>query len=91
MKKIWNFWTVFQGKGDNYIMGFFDSLGDALGKGASSAMNSLMEKERKIENYVEKYQYRDDEFLIRKYKHPCWTEEKIAIVKLMKERGYGNS
>lgn len=44
-------------------MGFFDSLGDALGKGASSAMNSLMEKERKIENYVEKYQYRDDEFL----------------------------
>ena len=50
-------------------MGFFDSLGDALGKGASSAMNSLMEKERKIENYVEKYQYRDDEFLIRKYNY----------------------
>ena len=72
-------------------MGFFDSLGDALGKGASSTMNSLMEKERKIENYVEKYQYRDDEFLIRKYKHPSCTEEKIALVKLLKERGYGNS
>ena len=28
-------------------MGFFDSLGDALGKGAAYAVNSVMEKEKK--------------------------------------------
>lgn len=71
-------------------MGFFDSLGDALGKGAAYAVNSVMEKERKIERYVEKYQRYDDEFLIRKYKHPSCTEEKLAVIKLLKERGYGN-
>lgn len=29
-------------------MGFFDSLGDALGKGAAYAVNSVMEKEKKL-------------------------------------------
>lgn len=72
-------------------MGFFDSLGDALGKGAAYAVNSVMEKEKKIERYVERYQRYDDEFLIRKYKNPSCTEEKIAVAKLLKERGYGNS
>lgn len=71
-------------------MGFWDSLGDALGKGAASAINSLEKRQQKIESYVERYQSRDDEFLIRKYKHPSCTEEKLAVMKLLQARGYGN-
>ena len=72
-------------------MGFWDSLGSALGESASHTMNKIKERERKIEYYVERYQYRDDEFLIKKYKHPSSTEEKLAVIKLLKARGYGNS
>lgn len=70
-------------------MGFFDSLGSVLGEAAGEMVNSMQKKQERIMRYKARYEVLDDATLMRKLKNSSNTEEKMALMSILKERGYG--
>lgn len=70
-------------------MEVFMSLGDFLKKAGTAAINSLQEKNAKIEHQKDRYEHYDTDKLIRMYKTSYLTsDEKLAIIQILNERGY---
>lgn len=70
-------------------MSFLKKLGSFAGEIAGSAYNDLQEKCERIQKYKNRYSCLSDEELFAKMKR-AQGEEKMACVKLLEERGYGN-
>ncbi|MDO5538073.1 MAG: hypothetical protein Q4F72_11165 [Desulfovibrionaceae bacterium] len=66
-------------------MGFFD----AVGKGISAAGKSMDNLNREMAKYLERYQNLSREQLMEKYNSMfATTGEKMAIKKIMRDRGW---
>jgi len=65
------------------------SLWDGLKKAGSAAYGSATERARKIQEYMDKYDCYDDDRLKDLYRNST-GDKKIAITKLLRQRGYGD-
>ena len=64
---------------------------DMLSKLGSAALNSLQEKNAKIERLMQRYEQYDDDKLKRMYRGECGfrsSDDLIAIRNVLRDRGY---
>ena len=67
-------------------MGILEFLGDV----AKGVTKNIVDKAQEIKNFKLLYSNLSDEVLISKLKKSTNSEEKMALMSLLKERGYGN-
>lgn len=70
-------------------MGFWDKLGENLGKAAQSGYKDLNNKMQRICDYERQYEQYDDRYLFNELKRSS-GEKRMAITHILKKRGYGN-
>ena len=65
-------------------MGIFD----LIKSGAAAAHGELDIMYQEVQDYKERYENLDDDFLKRKFRQTSKKSEKMALAQLLKERGY---
>lgn len=65
------------------------SIWDGIKSVGGAVLGAMQEKQRKINELKERYDYLSDDQLIRKYKNSS-GDVKIACAYLLRERGYGD-
>ncbi|PMC34578.1 hypothetical protein CJ195_22465 [Bacillus sp. UMB0899] len=63
-------------------MGFWDSLGEGL----KNAAEKRADYDEQVANYMNRYQYKSTDELIKQGKRASSTAERVAIKKLLDER-----
>lgn len=63
-------------------MGFFDRLGENIGK-------SLKERQENIDMYIKRLERYDDAYLIDRLHKASNMDERMALGYILKSRGYG--
>ncbi|WP_288935553.1 hypothetical protein [uncultured Acidaminococcus sp.] len=71
-------------------MGFWSAVGSVAGTVVREAADSLERKQQRIQDYMDRYDYYDDERLIQIYRDEhTGYERRTAAARLLKQRGYG--
>ena len=71
-------------------MGFWDSFKEFGKEMGGEVKKSLKERAERINGYKEKYSQMDDDTLLRFFRNTSRrTEERMVILQILRERGYG--